>query len=309
MAAMSSGSDGRGEEVLRPVPDRANGRVRIVFQAAGDHRQGNPLPGQAGGNVAGLVEVSPALRLDDLGHGDARPVVVHHHHLAARDQAVVRMNVDHLAELAVQRDHGAATELQQRADPHGGLAQHRADRDRYVVHRFQILCGARRSGLMGNRRVRKLRQVDLDRHWRSPNACRFSSRIRAARTSTHCAFVFLIMKPSCQRTATSPGDVVLRLCLPAAGWQPAPMRPYRQARLVLGQTQAQLASQSDMLGSVSDALATRLGAVRNSDAATLSSEVNATQNQLTASYTLIADMKGMSLAACLELKVVSLTGC
>ncbi len=65
----------------------------------------------------------------------------------------------------------------------------------------------------------------------------------------------------------------------------------------LGQTQAQLASQSDMLSSVSDALTTQLGTVKNSDAATLSTQINATQNQLTASYTLIADMKGMSLAA------------
>ncbi len=65
----------------------------------------------------------------------------------------------------------------------------------------------------------------------------------------------------------------------------------------LGQTQDQLTSQSSMLDSVSDALTSQLGAVKNSDAATLSTEINATQNQLTASYTLIADMKGMSLAA------------
>ncbi len=65
----------------------------------------------------------------------------------------------------------------------------------------------------------------------------------------------------------------------------------------LGQTQAELASQSNMLSSVSDALTTQLGTAKNSDAATLSTEISATQNQLTASYTLIADMKGMSLAA------------
>ena len=65
----------------------------------------------------------------------------------------------------------------------------------------------------------------------------------------------------------------------------------------LGQTQAQLASHSGMLSSVSDALTTQLGTAKNSDAATLSAQINATQNQLTASYSLIADMKGMSLAA------------
>ena len=65
----------------------------------------------------------------------------------------------------------------------------------------------------------------------------------------------------------------------------------------LGQTQAQLTSHSDMLGSVSGALIAQLGTTKNSDAATLSTEITSTQNQLTASYTLIADMKGMSLAA------------
>ena len=65
----------------------------------------------------------------------------------------------------------------------------------------------------------------------------------------------------------------------------------------LGQTQSRLASQSTMLSSVSDALTTQLGTIKNSDSATLSTQISATQNQLTASYTLIADMKGMSLAA------------
>ena len=65
----------------------------------------------------------------------------------------------------------------------------------------------------------------------------------------------------------------------------------------LGQTQDQLTSQSNMMNSVYGALKSQLGAVKNSDAATLSTEINANRDQLTASYTLIADMKGMSLAA------------
>ncbi len=65
----------------------------------------------------------------------------------------------------------------------------------------------------------------------------------------------------------------------------------------LGQTQTQLTGQSDMLESVSGALTSQLTTVKGSDPATLSTEITATQNQLTASYTLIADMKGMSLAA------------
>jgi flagellar hook-associated protein 3 FlgL len=65
----------------------------------------------------------------------------------------------------------------------------------------------------------------------------------------------------------------------------------------IGQTQAQLTAQSTMLSSVTDALTKQLGSVKDSDAATLSTQISATQNQLTASYTLIADMKGMSLAS------------
>ena len=65
----------------------------------------------------------------------------------------------------------------------------------------------------------------------------------------------------------------------------------------LGQTQAELTSQSGLLGSVSDALKAHLGAIKNSDGPMLSTQINAVQNQLTASYTLIADMKGLSLAA------------
>ncbi|WP_419727872.1 flagellin [Lichenicola sp.] len=65
----------------------------------------------------------------------------------------------------------------------------------------------------------------------------------------------------------------------------------------LGQTQNNLTSQTASLGEMSDALVKQLGAVKDSDPASLSTQLTATQNQLQASYSLIADMKGMSLAA------------
>ena len=55
---------------------------------------------------------------------------VHHDHLAAGHQAVVHVDVDGLAHLAVQLHHRAAAQLQKLADLHGGLAQHRRDLDR-----------------------------------------------------------------------------------------------------------------------------------------------------------------------------------
>lgn len=69
------------------------------------------------------------------------------------------------------------------------------------------------------------------------------------------------------------------------------------AAAAVGETQAQLTSQGSSLSDVSDALTKQLGLVRDSDPALLSTQITATQNQLQASYSLIADMKGMSLAA------------
>ena len=81
----------QGKEILRAVPYRANGSVRVVFQAAGDHRQGDPFadqsldqggdrqaklaqdqvatsiatqPGEACGNVVGLIELGSARGCD-----------------------------------------------------------------------------------------------------------------------------------------------------------------------------------------------------------------------------------------------------
>ena len=65
----------------------------------------------------------------------------------------------------------------------------------------------------------------------------------------------------------------------------------------LGQTQAQLATQGDDLSLMSDALTQQLGSIKDSDPALLSTQLTDTQNQLQASYSLIADMKGMTLAA------------
>ena len=65
----------------------------------------------------------------------------------------------------------------------------------------------------------------------------------------------------------------------------------------LGQMQEQLTGRATTLSHVSDALTAQLGSVKDSDPATLSAQITDTQNQLQASYSLIADMKGMSLAS------------
>src|SRR5437016_6116929 len=87
------------------------------------------------------ARVSPkllaAFRLDDFRHGHAE-LVFHQHHLAARHQAVVDVDVDGFADAAVEFEHGAGSEFQQFADIHLGAAEHRRNLHRHVKHRFQV---------------------------------------------------------------------------------------------------------------------------------------------------------------------------
>jgi flagellar hook-associated protein 3 FlgL len=64
----------------------------------------------------------------------------------------------------------------------------------------------------------------------------------------------------------------------------------------VGQLQDTVTTQSGVLSNTSDALQSQLSAAKDSDPATLSVQMAQIQNQLTASYTLIADMKNMTLA-------------
>ena len=98
-------------------------------------------------------------RLDDFRHRHAE-LVLDQHHFAARDQAVVDVDVDRLADLAVELQHGAGPELEQLADVHAGAAEHGGDLHRHVEHRFEIggaargVCRRRRSGVRIDRRQR-----------------------------------------------------------------------------------------------------------------------------------------------------------
>ncbi|MCQ8279106.1 flagellin [Acetobacteraceae bacterium KSS8] len=65
----------------------------------------------------------------------------------------------------------------------------------------------------------------------------------------------------------------------------------------LGQTQSDLTTQSGSLSTLSDALTAQLGSLKDADPATVATQLSDIRNQLTASYSLIADMKGLSLAS------------
>src|SRR6266481_6216425 len=84
-----------------------------------------------------LREPLAAFGLDDFRHGHAK-LVFHQHHLAARHQAVVDVDVDGFADAAVEFEHGAGSEFQQFADIHLGAAEHRRNLHRHVKHRFQV---------------------------------------------------------------------------------------------------------------------------------------------------------------------------
>ncbi|GBQ24216.1 flagellar hook-associated protein FlgL [Acetobacter estunensis NRIC 0472] len=64
----------------------------------------------------------------------------------------------------------------------------------------------------------------------------------------------------------------------------------------LGLQQTQLTSQSTLLTTMSTMLSTQLGNAREADPATVSVQLSAVQDQLQASYTLISDLKSMTLA-------------
>src|SRR5580704_16240198 len=75
--------------------------------------------------------------LDDFRHGHAE-LVFHQNHLTPRHQPVVDVDVDGLADAAVEFEHGAGSELQQLADIHLGAAEHRRNLHRHIEHGFQI---------------------------------------------------------------------------------------------------------------------------------------------------------------------------
>ena len=66
---------------------------------------------------------------------------------------------------------------------------------------------------------------------------------------------------------------------------------------LLGVQQNSLTTQASMLSQMSSALTSQLGQVKDADLAQVSTQVTDTNNQLQASYSLIADMKGMTLAS------------
>lgn len=66
---------------------------------------------------------------------------------------------------------------------------------------------------------------------------------------------------------------------------------------VLGVQQNSLTTQSAMLEQMKSALTTQLGTTKDADLAQVSVQINDTNNQLQASYSIIADMKGMTLAS------------
>src|SRR6185437_14221469 len=81
-------------------------------------------------------------RVDDFRHGHAK-LVFHQHHLATRNQAVVNIDVDGLADPAIEFEHRSGPEPEQFADVHLGAAEHRRDLHRDVEHRLEIGGNAR----------------------------------------------------------------------------------------------------------------------------------------------------------------------
>src|SRR5438270_4120164 len=85
---------------------------------------------------------SAPLRLDHFGHRDAQ-LLFDQHDFTARDEAIVDVDVDCLADLAIELEHRTGAEPQQVADIHAGAAEHGRHLYRYVENRFKIRGTAR----------------------------------------------------------------------------------------------------------------------------------------------------------------------
>src|SRR5580698_1946223 len=89
---------------------------------------------------------SRPFRLDDFRHRYAE-LFFDQNDLAASDQAVVDVDVDRLADLAVKFEHRTGAELEQIVDFHSRASEYRRDLDRNVEYRFEIAGDARRRSL------------------------------------------------------------------------------------------------------------------------------------------------------------------
>src|SRR5262249_18458003 len=83
------------------------------------------------------AQSSVLLRLDDFRHGHAE-LVFDQPAPAARPKPVVDVDVDRLADLAVELDHRARPELEEVAALHARAAEHRRNLDRHVEYRLEI---------------------------------------------------------------------------------------------------------------------------------------------------------------------------
>jgi hypothetical protein len=70
-------------------------------------------------------------------HGHAE-LLLDEDDLAAGHQAIVDINVDRLADLAVELEHRARADLEEIVDLHARAAEHGGNLDRNVEHRFEI---------------------------------------------------------------------------------------------------------------------------------------------------------------------------
>src|SRR5690349_1021968 len=102
--------------------------------ASSDERKGGRSPFAARYSPRGA---SSPLRLDDFRHRHAE-LVLDQDDLAARDQAVVDVDVDGFADLAIELEHGAGTDIEKLAHLHVSAAEHGRDLHRNVEHRFEV---------------------------------------------------------------------------------------------------------------------------------------------------------------------------
>src|SRR6266550_3464666 len=142
---------------------RVRGVLSACKQAAPHPARGvaarRPLPasGEREKEARSVRNASASFRLDHFRHGHAE-LLLDQHDFAARDQPIIDVDVNRLADLAVELEHCAGAEPQEIADIHAGAAEHGRDLHRHVEHGFEIGGAARRLPGIGRKRGLILRR-------------------------------------------------------------------------------------------------------------------------------------------------------
>src|SRR3982751_46370 len=113
------------------------GMLQLAPHPARSARHPLPARGKKEKQARSEQKSSASFRLDHFRHGHAE-LFLDQHDFAARDQPVVDVDVDRLADLAVEFEHGAGPKLEEIADIHARASEHGRNLHRHVEYGLEV---------------------------------------------------------------------------------------------------------------------------------------------------------------------------